>query len=616
MKVFYIIKGALNKTKKSFERFPIPMACIILSALFFILDINNKMNVEVANVSLNTSNIKFGYLYLMATFIYIFIKLFNEGFLISTTTTEQLKKIKYLKVIIYILSIPLLYGVYKLLITEDQQLFLYENLYEYFGLLLFFIVSSFYVSKIFYNKDYSVYLIKFLTAIAISTVYSVILFAGLSAIFYASERLLGIAVSETAYIKTGIIVFMPFNLGVFLANLPNAMDSFSNYELTKPTKILIVYILIPIFSVYLLILYLYFGKILIQRQWPQGIITNLVLWFSTLSIIFLFILKVIKDNNLAEYFKKYFPVALLPALFMMFLSMGIRINQYGLTESRYFVIAAGVFSVISILYFIFFKDNSSILIPVILSVIIIVSSLGPISAYSLSRGSQNRRFTKVLVKNNMLKGNKIVPNSNISEEDREQIVSVVNYMINNHRPWELKYIPKDFELNGSNFEETFGFSSSIYSENDFIDYYFEGNSALDISGYSKIMKFSLSSDMIDMPIQSVGNYRISLAGDSIVLDYVDEENVLNIATINSKEVFDKVRVLKKAKGIIEPDNLAVSGISNGIKYKIIFTSLSEQRLTEKDRFYYMEFYLLVDNKFKLSNLKTVETKPQLMKSEL
>lgn len=602
MKLVYKIKNTLNKTKLSFERFPLPMACILLSALFFILEINNHSNVDtVKDTVLNMSYMKLGYLFLISTFVYIFLKMLNEGLVGSSTTVEQLKKIRVLNVALYILSVLLLYSIYRLFISEDQRLFLYENFYGYFGLLLFFIVSSFYISKAFFHKDYVAYMIKIFMSICISVSYSIVLFLGLCAIYYACEKLLGVQVNINLYAYTAIVVFLPFNLGVYLANIPSARESFNNYNLTRAVKVLITYILIPIFLIYLIILYLYFGKMLLNKTLFKGMITSLVLWYSIFSVGFLFVLGMIKDSSFIKAFKKLFPIAMLPVLFVMFLSIGLRINQYGFTENRYFVVVTGIFVAVTMIYYIFLDEGSYIAVPIFLSFLILASTVGPISAYSISRNSQNSRFEKVLVKNNMIKGNKILANANVSKEDRETIVDTVTYMFNNHRPWELKYIPKDFELVEEDFEEVFGFKPDVNSDEiTSTNYYFEHNKALDIDGYSKIMSFSVGNETEEENIKTIGNYRVSVSGDNVAVDYFDKSDVFNLTNINSKEVFDKVKALEKSKGIIDPEDIAISGVSHGIKYKIIFTNLNQYAATEKDRTFNMDFYLLVNNSLLIS----------------
>ena len=44
--------------------------------------------------------------------------------------------------------------------------------------------------------------------------------------------------------------------------------------------------------------------------------------------------------------------------------------------------------------------------------------------------------------------------------------------------------------------------------------------------------------------------------------------------IDLKSLRDKLKTLKTANGVINPEDLAISGENGGVKYKIIFTSIS------------------------------------------
>ena len=105
---------------------------------------------------------------------------------------------------------------------------------------------------------------------------------------------------------------------------------------------------------------------------------------------------------------KYFPKVILPLIVMMFISIGIRINAYGVTENRYFVVALGIWVFIVMIYFSTIKKLRNIILPISLSVITFISVFGPFSSYSISKYSQNKRVTNLFVKNNMIKDNKVL----------------------------------------------------------------------------------------------------------------------------------------------------------------------------------------------------------------
>ena len=69
---------------------------------------------------------------------------------------------------------------------------------------------------------------------------------------------------------------------------------------------------------------------------------------------------------------------------MMFISMGIRINAYGVTENRYFVIVGGLWVTGSMFYFAVKKNTANIRIVLAAGLVALLAVFGPWSAYTLS----------------------------------------------------------------------------------------------------------------------------------------------------------------------------------------------------------------------------------------
>ena len=166
----------------------------------------------------------------------------------------------------------------------------------------------------------------------------------------------------------------------------------------------------------------HFIKILLLWQIPNNLIVNLVIWFASFAVIYLFFISRIDSIDFINKFKIIFPFTLFPLLAMMFFAIYLRIREYGITENRYLVVAGGVWILLSLIYYIFYRDNSNITVPIFLSVIILISGIGPASATSLSVRSQNSRFEKLLKENKMLAGEEIKPNLNIDSDAKNHLI--------------------------------------------------------------------------------------------------------------------------------------------------------------------------------------------------
>ena len=97
------------------------------------------------------------------------------------------------------------------------------------------------------------------------------------------------------------------------------------------------YVLLPLVGIYLVILYAYGLKILFQWNWPQGWVSQLVLWYSVVSILSILLLWPLRekaDSGWIKSFTSWFFRLLIPLLVMLFLAIFERIGDYGLTVNR------------------------------------------------------------------------------------------------------------------------------------------------------------------------------------------------------------------------------------------------------------------------------------------
>lgn len=231
---------------------------------------------------------------------------------------------------------------------------------------------------------------------------------------------------------------------------------------------------------------IYFGKILMSMQWPQGLVSHLVPWYGIILTGVLFLLHPIKEeNSWALRFSIFAPPIVFPLILMMFASMGIQIKAYGMTKNRYYVLALGLWIFATMIYLSLRRNRNFIYLPLSLSIIILLSVLGPIHSYDISKRSQNNRLERILLENNMIKKGEIqATQREISREDRQSISSILEYFDRNHNFKEVSVLPKNFEM--SKMEEVFSFSyTDPYSHPNRSFYYTinRDSNLLDISEY-------------------------------------------------------------------------------------------------------------------------------------
>lgn len=583
MKIFNFTLLNFNSIKNTFRRFPFTIISAMLATIFLILSTFD----EYAE-AYNNKMMSFGLVFVFGIFLYAFIKLFNEG-LRNYYDLKNLKNNNLFKILSYVITLPILYGVYELVYHENKVMAFYDNNFIYFTLIAALVVGSSFVGKFNYHKDFVAYVAKILRAFIISNIYSFIVFIGISGIIFALNSLFKFNFGSSVYLRVAIFSFILFNVVTFFSDFPKVRDSFTDYKYPKAFRILLVYIITPIVIIYTAILLAYFVKILVLWQIPNNLIVNLVIWFASFSIVYLFFLSRVETVTFINKFKIVFPFTLFPLLGMMFFAIYLRIKEYGMTENRYIVIAVGLWIFLSLIYYIFYRDNSNITIPIFLSVIILITGLGPASATSLSIRSQNARFEKLLRDNKMIAGEEIKPNINIESDAKSQIVDIVSYMVRTDRVDKLSYMPKDFKLSEDSFTKLFGFSNIIESKN-YLGYSYTDNLPtdseigfdIDIEGYKHLIYVYSLDDVV-----SSGNYKFEKDKKEIKIYKKSKSDYKTIMTIDMAKLRDNLKLLYKTKDRIELEDLAIE--KDG--YKVLFTNIyfgKEDNLDDA----YIEFYLL------------------------
>jgi len=190
-----------------------------------------------------------------------------------------------------------------------------------------------------------------------SLVFSTLLYLGIGLALYAIERLFDIEIAGKRYLQLAIIIFGIYGVNLFLAQIPRYILLLQVRTYTKAEEIFAKYILTSLTVGYFLILFAYSLKILVTMQWPTGIVAWISVIFSIIAITtYLFWTPLWERENIK--FKKAIWSAILFQTVMLGISIFIRIEEYGITESRYFIALFGAWLVLMSLYFIFRSEAS------------------------------------------------------------------------------------------------------------------------------------------------------------------------------------------------------------------------------------------------------------------
>ncbi|MEG2290039.1 MAG: DUF4153 domain-containing protein [Clostridium sp.] len=451
---------------------------------------------------------------------------------------------------------------------------------RYVGFNLVFILGFLVIPYIDKEENFEIYVIRVLQRFFTTVVYSVVLYLGLAAILFTINYLLEIKIDPEIYYYTWLIIVGVFAPCFFLGGIPSKGERLSVKAYPKGLKVLMLYIIMPLISVYTVILYIYFGKIIITMNWPEGLVSHLVLWYGVISAVTIFLISAVSDQS--QWVKKYiniFPKAILPLMGMMFVSMGIRINAYGITENRYFVLALGIWVFGVMIYFSASKKRKNIILPTSLAIIILVSVFGPLSSYSISKYSQNRRFEKIANRNNMVENGKVVKSTGqVSKEDQQEISSILHYFNNKHELKDVKYLPDNFKI--GDIKSQLGIEDSVYYYGDNYEYFYftveESSKPIEIKEYDYL--FDLTSYQTDNKKSDVGvtvNY--NKASNKFIIYKDGKEIYSNDFNEYIKALVDKYgndNSLNSKSGSIPSESMRLKDETDKVKVEFKFKNIS------------------------------------------
>jgi len=254
-------------------------------------------------------------------------------------------------------------------------------------------------------------------------------------------------------------------------------------------RIMVMYVALPLYLLLVTILYIYLGKILLTRSFPSGQVNWFASFASLFFVFFLFALTQYREENkFARILVKFGGYGVIPIIAVQFTAVYIRLSSYGLTTARYVSlvlnILALIFAVVSLV-----KSGKYVkhMLPVLMGAALIVT-LTPLNAIDVPARNQSARLICVLEQNGMVKDGEIIPNGDVSNEDKIKITSGYQYL----RRSDSKVVPhviKDTFEQG--FRDVLGFDGEYryyerYVENGHLVYYTHDYDFLDISGYSKL----------------------------------------------------------------------------------------------------------------------------------
>ena len=261
-----------------------------------------------------------------------------------------------------------------------------------------------------------------------SGLYSGVLYLGLAIAITSVEKLFNVEIADKIYGYLFFIIIGIFNTIFFLNGVPDSNNAEVPLKLSYPNglKNFTQYVLMPLISLYLVILICYETKILITLSLPIGWVSYLVLVFAVFGILSFLLIHPIateKGNLWMRTFNRWFYYLLVPLLGLLFWAISYRIQLYGFTHERYYVLLLSIWLSIVVAYFLIQKQPKIKFIPISLCLVALFSIAGPQSADSISKNSQLSRFETYMQKSEKGK---------LTFEQEQDLSSIVDFLEKNY----------------------------------------------------------------------------------------------------------------------------------------------------------------------------------------
>ena len=251
-------------------------------------------------------------------------------------------------------------------------------------------------------------------------------------------------------------------------------------EVAEPFKILRIilnFILSPAVIIYTVILYTYFIKIVFEWDLPKGGVAWLVMGFITVALIGR-VTQSILSQRYYDWFYRWFTLIAIPPLIMYWIGSIYRIRLYSFTESRFYLMVAGVLMTLFVLMLFRKHTRRYQLMALIFGAAIILFTYIPgISAKSIGLACQKQRLTALISElkladaktgrlNDDLDMRSIKQDSMMCERYKD-ITSVISYVRNEigTREFEAQYGKWAHSVYSFNYDKA---KASLYGDNWYI----------------------------------------------------------------------------------------------------------------------------------------------------
>ena len=251
---------------------------------------------------------------------------------------------------------------------------------------------SIFVAPFFKQKDengFWIFLMRNAKAAVVAIAISLVLLAAIDRLLFGFFNLFDIKISGRPFAYSAIISLCTILPILFFSGIPSIDECLQeapalNKFQTSANK----FLFLPVLSLYIILLYAYIAKIIIQWEMPKGMVSYLVSASMLLMLLRVTLMLPERINPKPSFEKKLLkilPAACIPLVILMSVGIMRRISDYGISEDRYYITAINIFYyiIIAILLIDKIKCKSKYITIVFCGMFLILTN-GPLSAINVT----------------------------------------------------------------------------------------------------------------------------------------------------------------------------------------------------------------------------------------
>ena len=364
------VSSIVSDSARCFKEFPVE---ILYGVTFFVLCILS----DVVNVGLSPD----GEALVDSHILLFFLPLFVLSFFLNRIL--KAKALRWIYFLSYLFWIPFLYLDMEALVQTRGFWFTY-----FLAVILLTLLGARTD-----NESFGRHLLNVFLQIFFAFVAGIILLGSIEIIIVSANFLFSLDLSENWYLYPALFV-----LFVIIPPLCCWFICHNSDDVTRHRAVvgIIDYILSPALVIYTALLYAYIIWIIVRWELPKGAVAYVVTAFIAVALLLRLLQYTIEKRHF-DWFYKYFTWFAVAPLVLLWVGTLYRIGQYGLTESRFYLLALDGLMTIFVFMLLNRKTRNYYLMTCIFTLALIVFTYIPgISAKDISISSQCGRLTKMI----------------------------------------------------------------------------------------------------------------------------------------------------------------------------------------------------------------------------